>query len=71
MKENSSSQVKKLCNLSQSIKCQCCPHIETSQLICKASQLTSFYMRAIQPFNGLIPYGLVKDKNGLDVNALI
>ena len=24
----------------------CCPHIETSQLICTANQLTGFYMRA-------------------------
>ena len=36
------------------IKCQCCPHIETSQLICKANQLTGFYMRATLAFNGLI-----------------
>ena len=28
------------------IKCQCCPRIETSQLICTASQLTGLYMRA-------------------------
>ena len=27
-------------------KCQCCPYIETSQLICTANQLTGFYMRA-------------------------
>ena len=35
------------------IKCQCCPHIETSQLICCAIQLTGFYMRATLIFNGL------------------
>ena len=35
------------------IKCQCCPHIETSQLICTANQLTDFYMRATLPSNGL------------------
>ena len=35
------------------IKCQCCPHIETSQLICTANQFTGFYMRAILTFNGL------------------
>ena len=29
------------------------PHIETSQLICCANQLTSFYMRATLAFNGL------------------
>ena len=41
-------------NWSQPIKCQCCPHIETSQLICTANQLTGFYMRATLAFNGLI-----------------
>ena len=35
------------------IKYQCCPHIETSQLICTANQLTDFYMRAILALNGL------------------
>ena len=30
------------------------PHIETSQLICTANQLTSFYMRATLAPNGLI-----------------
>ena len=29
------------------------PHIETSQLICKANQLAGFYMRATLAFNGL------------------
>ena len=32
---------------------QCCPHIETSQLICLANQLTDCYMRATLAFNGL------------------
>ena len=32
---------------------QCCPHIETSQLICTANQLTGFYMRATLALNGL------------------
>ena len=36
------------------IKCQCCSHIETSQFICCANQLTGFYMRATLAFNGLI-----------------
>ena len=36
-----------------SIKCQCCPHIEISQLTCTASQLTDFYMRATLALNGL------------------
>ena len=33
---------------------QCFPYIETSQLICIASQLTGFYMTAALAFNGLI-----------------
>ena len=36
------------------IKCQCCPHVETSQLICKANQLTGFYIRATLAFNRLM-----------------
>ena len=36
------------------IKCQCCPHAETSQLIYTTNQLTGFYMRATLAFNGLI-----------------
>ena len=35
------------------IKCQCCTHIETIQLICCANQLTGFYMNATLVFNGL------------------
>ena len=35
------------------IKCQCCPHMETSQLICFANKLTGFYMRATLAFTGL------------------
>ena len=35
------------------MKYQCCHHIETSQLICYANQLTGFYMRATLVFNGL------------------
>ena len=35
------------------LKCQCCPHIETSQLISTANQLTGFYMMATLAFNGL------------------
>ena len=31
---------------------QCCPHMETSQLICTANQLTDFYMRATLAING-------------------
>ena len=40
------------------IKCHCCPHIETSQLICSANQLTRFYMRATLALNGLILFHL-------------
>ena len=29
-------------NIDWPIKCHCCPHIETSQLICTANQLTGF-----------------------------
>ena len=39
---------------SQPIKCQCCPHVENSQLICCANQLTGFYMRATLALSGLI-----------------
>ena len=35
------------------MNCQCCPHIETSKLICTANQLTGFYMTATVAFNGL------------------
>ena len=35
------------------IKWQFYPHIGTGKLICCASQLTGFYMRAILAFNGL------------------
>ena len=38
--------------LYQPIKCHCCPHIETSQFICSANQLTGFYMRATLVLNG-------------------
>ena len=34
--------------------CQCCPHIETSQLIFSTDQLTCFYMRAKLALNGLM-----------------
>ena len=35
------------------IKGQCCPHIENSQLICCANQLTGFYIRATLALNEL------------------
>ena len=44
--------------MASSIKCQCWPHIETSQLIWTANQLTGFYMRAPLAFNGLTVHKL-------------
>ena len=35
------------------INCWCCPYIETSQLICRANQLTGFYMTVTVVFNEL------------------
>ena len=35
------------------INCQCCPHTETSQLICCTNRLTGFYMRVTLAINGL------------------
>ena len=35
------------------IKYQCCPHIETSQLICCANELTGFYMMVTLALIGL------------------
>ena len=43
---------------------QCCPHIETSQLICSANQLAGFYMRATLAINGLKIF-----KNSTELNA--
>ena len=37
------------------IKRQSCHHMETSQLIYRANQLTGFYMMATLVFNGLKP----------------
>ena len=38
----------------QPIKYQCCPQIETSQLICTSNPLTGFYIRLSLAFTGLI-----------------
>ena len=35
------------------LNANCYPHIETSQLICIANQLTRFYVRATLVFSGL------------------
>ena len=43
----------KITEVSKPIKCQCCPHIETSQLICCPNQLTGFYTRATLALNKL------------------
>ena len=43
------------------MKCQCCPHIETSQLICCANQLTGFYVMVTLASNGL---NLLSNGNG-------
>ena len=45
------------------IKRQCCPHIETSKLICCANQLTGFYIRATLALNGLRQIKLHKKEN--------
>ena len=41
-------------NLLKAVKHLCCPHIETSQLIFTANQMTSFYMRATKHKNNLV-----------------
>ena len=46
--------------------CQCCPHLETSKLICYAIQMTGFYMRATLAPYGLILYTLFGDDHLLD-----
>ena len=37
---------------------QCPSHIETSQLICRANQLTGFYVRWILTVKGLMKTGI-------------
>ena len=43
-----------LLNAKFAIKRESCHHIESSQLICRASQLIGFYMMATLAFNELI-----------------
>ena len=50
------------------MKCQCCPHIETSQLTCTANQLAGFYMRATVARNGLSNIYLLVTQNFLKTN---
>ena len=53
------------------IKCQCCPHIETNQLICTANQMIGFYMRATLTLNGLLyvnGYNIPKNSFLAEVN---
>ena len=45
---------KNIWNFDELTKCQSCHHIETSQLIYSANQLTGFYMMATLAFNELI-----------------
>ena len=45
-----------LTSLTEPIKCQCFPHIETNQLIYCAYQLTGLYMRATLALSGLSKY---------------
>ena len=51
------------------IKCHCCPHIQTSLLICCTNQLSGSYMRDTLTFNGLSNLESKVDK--LDVDKLI
>ena len=41
-------------NIINSLNAKSCHHIETSQLICKANQLSVFYTMATLAFNGFI-----------------
>ena len=52
-KDNNKNNRRKRSTVHYPIKCQCCPHIETSHVICFAHQLTGFNMRATLSFNGL------------------
>ena len=51
--------------------CQCCPQIETNQLICCANQFTGFYMRATLALNGLISRKKIWQINKQSVFELI
>ena len=42
------------------MKRQSCHHLETSQLICKANQLTGFYMRTTLAFDELKTFSGMK-----------
>ena len=59
-RNSNSNQLVKSCDsdIYYPIKCQCCPHIGTSQLICCANQLAGFNMRATLTLNGLINFTL-------------
>ena len=58
-------------NKNEQFKWQCCPHLETSQLICCANQLTGFYVRVTMEFNGLkeLPWIKKKKKNNKILHA--
>ena len=63
------------CNLMLStIKYQCCPHIEKSQLICTAIQLTGFYMRAklaLNLLNGTTEAAFLFILNLLNITSML
>ena len=42
------------------MKHQNCHHVETSQFICRANQLSGFYMMAILLFNNLSRLGVLR-----------
>ena len=42
--------------------CQCCPHIENSELICIDNKLTGFYVRATLALNGLKAFKYFRKK---------
>ena len=50
------------------VKCHCCLHIETSQLICSTNQLTGFCMRATLVFNGLMSRFVVSMKCVINID---
>ena len=49
--KTSTLSTKKTIHLNELIKLQSCHHIETSQLICRANQLSGFCMMATLVFN--------------------
>ena len=50
--------------------CQCCPQIESNQLICRANQLTGFYMMAKPALNGLNKVLARKEESNTKVHLI-